>query len=472
MTPTTDTRPTPPAVDAEMAHLRVPPHSIEAEQSVLGGLLIDNAAWDRVADMVAESDFYRLEHKLTWRAIAQLVVAGKPADVITVHDALRQAGKADDCGGLDYLNALAMAVPSASNCRRYAEIVRERSVLRRLVAAADEIASAALNPGGKPVAGLLDSAEALILGIANETKRTAREPRRLGDLLPAAVDRINAAAEGDQADCWPTGVPMLDRCLKGGLRPGKLLVLAARPSVGKSSFSMALSQALAANGYPVLFLSQEMPADELVDRSLSAEARVDGEALSSGRSLSDDAWASITRAVEGLARHPLWVDDQPALKLLDIRAKARRVPGLKVLVLDYLQLCSSTLTRETRAAQVGEISRGLKALAKELGIAILALSQLNREVEKRPGKRPILADLRDSGEIEQDADAVLTLWPLADKPELGAFPVGLEVLKNRGGRRDAAVMRFESWCQRWTESTDRVEDFTRRGASGMGGGEL
>lgn len=465
MNSTLDPRPTPPAADADLARLRVPPHSIEAEQSVLGGLLIDNRAWDRVADVLSEADFYRLEHRLAWRAVAQLVVAGKPADVITVHDALRQAGKDEDVGGLEYLNALAQAVPSAANARRYAEIVRERSVLRRLISAADEIAAAAMNPQGNPVASLLDSAEALILGIANESKRTAREPRLMRELLTAAVDRINAAGEGEQPDVWATGVPLLDRCLKGGLRPGKLLVLAARPSVGKSSFAMHLAQKLAADGHTALFLSQEMPADELADRAISAHAQVDGEALGSGR-LGDTAWARVTTAVDALARQPLWVDDQPALKLLDIRAKARRIPGLQVLVLDYLQLCSSTLSRESRAAQVGEISRGLKALAKELGICILALSQLNREVEKRPGRRPILADLRDSGEIEQDADAVLTLWPLADKPEHGAYPIGLEILKNRGGRRDAAVMSFASWCQRWSESDARVDDYGRRGLGG------
>lgn len=466
MNATTDTRPMPP-VDADVQRLRTPPHSLEAEQSVLGGLLVDNSAWDRVADLLAAADFYRLEHKLAFDAIGRLVAANKPADVITVHEELRRMGKDEDCGGLDYLNALAMAVPSASNARRYAEIVRERSVLRRLVAAADEIAAAALSPQGKTLAGILDAAEARILGIATESKRSAREPRPMRDLLAPAVDRINAACEGAKGDTWPTGVELLDRCLKGGFKPGKLHVLAARPSVGKSSFAMSLALHLAKHGHTTLFLSQEMPADELTDRALSAEAFVDGEALSNGRQLSDNAWGRITAAVESLAQRDLWIDDQPALTVQDIRAKARRIKGLRVLVVDYLQLCASTLVRENRTAQVGEISRGLKALAKELGITVLALSQLNREVEKRPGQRPMISDLRDSGEIEQDADAVLFLWPLGRQPENGGFPVGLEVAKSRGGPKGSAVMNFKAWCQRWEPSEARIEDYTS--ARGRGG---
>jgi len=452
-----DPRPYAPA-DEEVSRLRVPPHSVEAEQSVLGGLLNDNQAWDRAADVLAEADFYRHEHRLTFRAISQLIVANKPADVITVHDQLRMSGSDEECGGLEYLNALALAVPSASNLRRYAEIVRERAMLRKLVAAADAIAQSAMNAQGKGMTTILDEAEARILGIANETKRTAREPRPLRELTTAAVDRVNAAAEGKNNDAWPTGVPVLDRLLKGGLRPGKLMILAARPSVGKSSLAMSLALGLAGDGRATLFLSQEMPADELADRALSAEARIDGEALSEGR-LNDAAWGRLAVAADSLSRRAMWVDDQPALTVMDIRAKARRIKGLKVLIVDYLQLCSSTLRGENRTAQVGEISRGLKALAKELGICVIALSQLNREVEKRPGKRPQISDLRDSGEIEQDADAILFLWPLAEAPENGAYPIGLDVAKNRSGRKGTAVLRFESWCQRWSESDQRVEDY-------------
>lgn len=461
---TTDTRPIPP-MDAEVAALRVPPHSIEAEQSVLGGLLIDNSAWDRVADLLAAGDFYRLEHRLVFDAIGRLVVAGKPADVITVHEDLRRAGRDEDCGGLEYLNALAQSVPSAANARRYAEIVRERSVLRRLVTAADEIASSAMNPQGRAVAEILDSAETALLGIAGDGRKAAREPRRMSDLLAAAMDRINAAAEGDLGACWPTGWPHLDRCMKGGLRPGKLVVLAARPSVGKSSASLALCIRVASAGHAALFLSQEMPDDELTDRALSCASEVDGESIASGR-ISDASWGALVSGVEDLGSLPLWIDDQPAMTLMDIRSKARRIKALKLLVVDYLQLCSSSLTRENRTAQVGEISRGLKALAGELGICVIALSQLNREVEKRPGKRPQLSDLRDSGEIEQDADAVLFLWPLVDHASDGSLPIGLDVAKNRGGKRGVAVMRFEPSIQRWHESIERLEDFEHKKKGG------
>jgi replicative DNA helicase len=448
-------------IDSEVASLRVPPHSVEAEQSVLGGLLIDNSAWDRASDLVSECDFYRLEHRLIFAAIGRLIVSGKPADVITVDDSLRIAGTDEDCGGLIYLNALAQSVPSASNIRRYAEIVRERAVLRRLIAVADEISTAALNPQGRAVADILDAAESSLQSVTGEGRRAAREPRRIDSLLVAAMDRINAAAEGDFGDCWPIGWPTLDRAMKGGLRPGKLIILAARPSVGKSSASMAMCLRIAGNGHPVLFLSQEMPDDELTDRAISSAAGVDGEAIASGH-ISDAGWGALVAGVEDLRGMPLWIDDQPAMTLMDIRSKARRIKGLKLLVVDYLQLCSSTLTRESRTAQVGEISRGLKALAKELGICVIALSQLNREVEKRPGKRPQMSDLRDSGEIEQDADSVLFLWPLTEKTESGSMPIGLDVAKNRGGRRPVSVMRFDPSIQRWHESTEQFEEFTAK----------
>jgi replicative DNA helicase len=459
-----DTRPAPP-IDAEVAGLRVPPQSIEAEQSVLGGLLIDNAAWDRAADLLADGDFYRPDHRAIFAALGQLITAGKPADVITVHEQLRRADKAEDCGGLDYLNALAQAVPSASNLRRYAEIVRERSVLRRLVTAGDEIATAAMNTKGRPVATVLDEAEALVLGIANETKRAGREPKLMRDLITGVMDRINAAAEGDLGECWPTGWPSLDRYLKGGLRPGKLLILAARPGVGKSSASMSIGMRLARDGRGVLFLSQEMPADELTDRAAASVAGVSGEEITSGR-LSDESWRALTEAVDEMARMPLWIDDQQALTLNDIRAKARRIKGLKVLVVDYLQLCSSTLTKENRTAQVGEISRGLKALSMELGICVIALSQLNREVEKRPGKRPQLSDLRDSGEIEQDADTILFLWPVEDYEGKTFVHAGMDVAKNRSGKRGVAVMGFDLERQRWLESTRRLDEFSPKSRGG------
>jgi replicative DNA helicase len=252
----------------------------------------------------------------------------------------------------------------------------------------------------------------------------------------------------------------------GGLRPGKLYILAARPSVGKSSFVMHLLMALARQGKHGLFLSQEMESEEVVDRAVCNDARINAGSLASGR-MSDDEWARAAESMEALAGLPVWVDDTPALSLLDIRGKARLIPSLRVLVLDYIQLCAPTDSKRTRTEQVGEISRGLKALSKQLGIAVIALSQLNRDVEKRAGKRPQMSDLRDSGEIEQDADGIWFLWPLREETHTDQTRrVGLDVAKNRGGQKGAFVLRFDGARQHWAESMERVDDFTQKQAGG------
>ncbi|MFY8018571.1 MAG: replicative DNA helicase, partial [Inhella sp.] len=402
--------------EEELARLRVPPHSIEAEQSVLGGLLIDNSAWDRAADMVSDGDFYRLEHKLIFVAIGKLITAGKPADVITVNDELSVLGKAEDCGGLAYLNALAQAVPSAANLRRYAEIVRERAVLRKLVSASDEIASNALNPQGKTVSTILDDAESRILRIGEEGQRGQAGFHRMDKLLVQLMDRVNELAENGADDVTGvrTGFYDLDR-MTAGLQPGDLVVLAARPSMGKTAFAINIGEHVAIQeGLPVLVFSMEMGAAQLALRMVGSIGRIDQSHLRTGR-LADDEWGRLTEAVDRMSQASLFIDESPGLTVAEVRARARRQARecgkLGLIIIDYLQLMSGDGgNEENRATVLGEISRGMKGLAKELGCPVIALSQLNRSVEQRPDKRPMMSDLRESGAIEQDADIIMFIY--------------------------------------------------------------
>ncbi len=438
--------------------LRVPPHSIEAEQSVIGSLLLDNAAFDRVADVVAEAQFYRHEHRLIFGAIAAIVKRSRPADVVTVFEHLERDGTADDAGGLKYINDLADSVAGAANARRYAEIVAERAMLRALIALCDEAATSAFNTGGKSASEIVDAAAQKIAQL--ERKTTVRGPRSLSQLLPARIDHFNAIADGTAKAGWSTSIPRLDRALSGGFRPGHVYIMAARPSVGKSSLAQAMALHFAEIHGPVLMLSQEMPEAEVADRALANLGALDYSDLQTGALNEKDAgaesgWGRLLNAVEAGKDLPFFVDDQPALRLADIRVKARQVKGLKLLVLDYLQLCSGD--GDNRNAEVEQISRGMKALAKELGFAVLALSQLNREVEKRASKEPQLSDLRDSGSIEQDADAVLFLWPVKEY-DGGSRLVGLKLDKNRQGQKPRFGLHFNGAHQRWHESTEALQE--------------
>lgn len=428
--------------------------SLEAEQSVLGALLNDASAMARISWLKAEH-FGQGEHRAIFAAMCADAFKGRPFDVVTL--------SASGVCALDYLNALHDCVPSASNIERHAAMVKEAGngrKLRELAFQAVEIAS-----GEGKAKDKLDAVASLFAGMDREH---GKAPKRLGEIAIKRLSDWDAMQNGEQEAGWPTTVPSLDRMLNGGLRPGKLYILAARPSVGKSSFAMHLLMALARHEKAGLFLSQEMESEEVVDRAVCNAARIDAGALARG-SMTDNDWLQASEALEALAGLPVWIDDTPALTLLDIRGKARLIPSLGVLVLDYLQLCSPSSAKATRTEQVGEISRGLKALAKQLGIAVVALSQLNREVEKRAGKRPQMSDLRDSGEIEQDADGVWFLWPLREETHTDPTRrVGLDVAKNRGGNKGAFVLRFDGARQHWAESTERVEDFTQK----QTGGEL
>jgi len=401
--------------DRQVAQLRVPPHSIEAESSVLGGLLLDNGAWDRVGDLLAEGDFYRYEHRLIYGAIGQLINGSRPADVITVFEHLQNLGKAEETGGLAYLNALAQYVPSAGNIRRYAEIVRERAILRKLVAASDEIATNAFNPQGRPVATILDESEQKIFNIGEEGSRMKRGFQAMDTLVVDLLDRVQEMADNpNDITGVPTGFYDLDR-MTAGLQPGDMVVLAARPSMGKTAFAINIAEHVALNeGLPVAVFSMEMGAAQLAVRIVGSIGRIDQGHLRTGK-LTDEEWPRLTEAIEKLRNISLHIDETAGLTASELRANARRLARqcgkLGLIVVDYLQLMSGSAGNdENRATELGEISRGLKMLAKELGCPVIALSQLNRSVETRPDKRPMMSDLRESGAIEQDADIIMFIY--------------------------------------------------------------
>jgi replicative DNA helicase len=403
-------------VDRQVAQLRIPPHSLEAESSVLGGLLLDNSAWDRVGDLVKDGDFYRHEHQLVFAAIAQLVNASKPADVITVFEQLQNLGKAEDVGGLLYLNSLAQYVPSAANIRRYAEIVRERAILRKLLTASDEIATNAFNPQGKTVAKILDEAEQKIFNIGEEGSRMKQGFQGMDTLVVDLLDRVQEMSENpNDITGVPTGFYDLDR-MTAGFQAGDMIVLAARPSMGKTALAINIAEHVALNeGLPVAVFSMEMGAAQLAVRIVGSIGRINQGHLRTGK-LTDDEWPRLIEAIEKLRNISLHIDETPGLTPSELRANARRLARqcgkLGLIVVDYLQLMSgsSSSSGENRATELGEISRGLKMLAKELQCPVIALSQLNRSVEQRTDKRPMMSDLRESGAIEQDADIIMFIY--------------------------------------------------------------
>lgn len=405
-----------PSSDLQVAQLRIPPHSLEAESSVLGGLLLDNAAWDRVNDVVTGNDFYRYEHRAVFESVSALVNAGKPADVITVYEHLQSTGKAEEVGGLTYLNALAQYVPGAGNIRRYAEIVRDRSILRRLVSTSEEISANAFNTQGRPVSSILDEAEQKIFNIGEEGARTKQGFQSMDTLVVSLLDRVQEMADNpNDVTGVPTGFYDLDR-LTAGLQAGDLVVLAGRPSMGKTALAINMAEHVALNeGLPVAVFSMEMGAAQLAVRIVGSIGRIDQGHLRTGK-LTDDEWPRLSEAIEKLRSISLYIDESAGLTPGELRANARRLARqcgqLGLVVVDYLQLMSGSAGSEgeNRATELGEISRGLKMLAKELQCPVIALSQLNRSVETRPDKRPMMSDLRESGAIEQDADIIMFIY--------------------------------------------------------------
>ncbi|MES2979060.1 MAG: replicative DNA helicase [Pseudomonadota bacterium] len=402
--------------DRQVAQLRIPPHSIESESSVLGGLLLDNSAWDRVGDLLTDKDFYRHEHSLIYASVGALINASKPADIITVYEHLQTLGTADEVGGLAYLNSLAQYVPSAANVRRYAEIVRERSILRKLVKASDEIATNAFNTQGKAVATILDEAEQKIFNIGEQGSRMKQGFHSMDTLVVELLDRVQEmSANPNDITGVPTGFYDLDR-QTSGFQGGDLIILAARPSMGKTALAINIAEHVALNeGLPVAVFSMEMGASQLAVRIVGSIGRIDQGHLRTGK-LTDEEWPRLTEAIEKLRNISLHIDETPGLTVSELRANARRLAKqcgkLGLIVVDYLQLMSvsTSMNDENRATAVGEISRGLKMLAKELNCPVIALSQLSRGVESRTDKRPMMSDLRESGAIEQDADVIMFIY--------------------------------------------------------------
>ena len=405
-----------PVLDPQVAAVRTPPHSDEGEQSLIGGLLLDNTAWDKVADVVSVGDFYREDHRLIFQHIARLIDNGKPADAVTVFETLQSAGKVQQAGGLSYLNSLAQNTPSAANIRRYAEIVRDRAVLRRLVSVGDDIATSALNPQGRDTKQILDEAESRVFQIAEDGARGRQGFVNIDSLLTRVVERVQELferANPSEVTGVPTSFTDLDR-QTSGLQPGDLVIVAGRPSMGKTALALNISEHVAIDqGMPVAVFSMEMGASQLALRMLSSVGRIDQQRLRTGRLLDED-WPKLTTAIQKMHDAPLYIDESPALNSLELRARARRLyrtcGRLGLIVVDYLQLMSASSDGENRATEISEISRGLKALAKELQVPVVALSQLNRTVESRTDKRPVMSDLRESGAIEQDADLILFIY--------------------------------------------------------------
>jgi replicative DNA helicase len=428
------------------------PWSIEAESSVVGSLLLDNGAWDRVGDILQADDFYRFEHRTIFGAVAAMVNAGKAADVVTVFEYLQSQGKESDAGGLPYINQLAQYIPSASNVRRYAEIVAERALMRRLLAAADKARELAIEPGMTAVERLdrcMDQFQSLTVN------RGGNEPQAVGELVVSVLDRINDLERGEVLPGILTKLPSWDRFTSGGNRPGKQVVIAARPSVGKTALALTIAKHAALAGHPVAVLSMEMEKQELIERYLADIGQVDLGHLMTGK-LEGDEWSSLSAAVETLNQLPIYIDDQPAMTLADIQIKARKLKrerGIKLLVADYLQLIAPSDPKASRHHQIEAISRGLKVLGKQLGLTTIVLSQLNREVEKRTDKRATLGDLKESGAIEEDAD-VIVLLSNDHTREDGTQVIHAEMAKNRGGRKGFFKLALTGKYQRIVETVD------------------
>lgn len=428
------------------ANLRVPPHSLEAESSVLGALLLDNTAWDRCGDMLTEKDFYRHEHREIFQVIGALVNAGKTADLVTVFERLQAAGKDEQIGGLSYLQSLAQYVPSASNLRRYAEIVRERALGRQLVTMGDEIASMGFKDS-EPIADRVDRASAKLVSLI--TSSVDAEWLDMSTTAVQMLDRLSDRAEGRRDDVLSTGLIDLDEMLGGGLRAGQLIIIGARPSMGKSALAVTIGMHLAQQNLCTGMFSLEMPAEELALRQTSMLAMVHLEKLRRAERLNELDWPRVTAAVERMRLLPFYVSELAAPNINQIRLRARKLKrqhGLGVLVVDYLQLATGTNQKENRNNQLGEVSRGLKGLAKELKIPIIALAQLGRDIEKRTNARPMMSDLKDCGDIEQDADVILFIdRPIMANPTLGpSWEDYAEIIvgKQRNGPRGTVPVRY------------------------------
>ncbi len=400
--------------DSQIAAIKLPPHSIEAEQSVIGGLLLNNEAWDKIGDMVSEEDFYRDDHRHIYHHVSKLIEANKPADVLTVAESLQLSGGLQGIGGIGYLQSLAQGTPSAANIRLYAEIVRERAIMRALARIGEQIADDAYTPNGREARQLLDEAEKRIFDIAEMGRKQGSGFQSMSHLLAEVMERLDELSKNPSAVTGvSTGFKDLDK-MTSGMHPGDLIIVAGRPSMGKTAFSLNIAQDVGlVTKLPVFIFSMEMGGTQIASRLLSSVACVDQQKVRTGR-LENGDWDQLNTALVKLNDAPIQIDETPGLNALELRARARRMHrqygGVGLIVVDYLQLMSATGSGENRATEISEISRSLKALAKELKVPVIALSQLNRSVEQRDVKKPVMSDLRESGAIEQDADVILFLY--------------------------------------------------------------
>jgi replicative DNA helicase len=406
----------PPPFDEATSMLKIPPNSIQAEQSVLGGLLLDNSAWDKIADKLVSIDFYRKENKLIFEAITGLAIDTQPYDVITLSEKLTERGVIDEVGGFQYLAMLASETPTAANIEAYADIVQERSILRQLIKVGNEISGSAYQTKDANSRELLDKAEQMVFQIAEQRSKGQQGFEAINDVMVKVLETIERLHESDDAlTGYSTGFTDFDN-MTSGLQPSDLIIVAGRPSMGKTTFAMNIAENVAmSSNKPVAIFSMEMPSEQLVMRIMASLGRIDLTNVRSG-DLADDEWPRITSTIGLLSEVKLFIDDTAGLSPVDLRARARRLKRenngeLGLIVIDYLQLMSGSKgNNENRTAEISEISRSLKSLAKELDVPVIALSQLNRNLEQRPNKRPVMSDLRESGSIEQDADLIAFIY--------------------------------------------------------------
>lgn len=401
--------------DQSVEKLKVPPHSIEAEQSVLGSMLIDKDSWDKVAEQVIDQDFYNRSHQIIYRAIVRLLNRNEPVDLITVSEELEQHDELEDAGGFAYLGELAKNTPSSANVVSYAKIIAERAITRELIGAAHEIAEIGYNPEGRDSADILDYAESKVFEIAEKRTNESEGPVGVDSVLGKTIDRLEALIKTNkEVTGVTTGFTDLDK-KTSGLQPSDLVIVAARPSMGKTTFAMNLCEnAMMAEEKPVLVFSLEMPSEQIMMRMLASLSRVDQTKIRTAQ-LDDEDWARISNTMAMLKdRDNLFIDDSSGLTPMDVRSRARKLArergGISMIMVDYLQLMRVPSLSDNRTLEIAEISRSLKALAKELEVPVVALSQLNRSLEQRADKRPVNSDLRESGSIEQDADLIMFIY--------------------------------------------------------------
>lgn len=442
--------------------LKVPPHSIEAEQAVLGGLMLDNSAWEQIADKLTEHDFYRPDHRIIFRTIATLSVQDKPIDLITISERLEAQKEIDDVGGLGYLGQLAKNTPSAANISAYADIVKERAVLRQLIEVGGEITGSGFEPKGRVASELVDEAERKVFAIAERGGSQAKTgPQGIAEVLSRTVDRIEKLFESDSPITGvSSGFNDFDK-LTSGLQESDLIIVAGRPSMGKTTFAMNIAEFIGMKGEkPVLIFSMEMPAEQLAMRMLSSLGRIEMQRIRSGQ-LDDGDWPRLSSAIAMMSEKKIFIDDTGALGPGDVRARARRVVrehgGLGAIVIDYLQLMRVPGNSEHRAAEISEISRSLKALARELNVPVIALSQLNRSLEQRTDRRPMMSDLRESGALEQDADLIVFIYrdEVYNKDTAAKGSAEIIIAKQRNGPIGTVRLTFLGHYSRFENFTNR-----------------